>query len=87
MGWREKGRPGTGLKKIWFDGCWRGWKRGPSAIYRHPRTTQERRAWDPEYGRAKRSPWRLVNAWDDVPRDNWNTRSWKRYRSHQWRCR
>lgn len=54
-------------------------------MFRHPRTTQEKRRNDaePEFCRAKRRPSNLPDAYDDffiiVPR------SWKRLRRrHQW---
>jgi hypothetical protein len=50
---------------------------------RHPRTTQERREWSPEFGRAKRSRKRLVEAWDDIVTSE--QRSWKEHRRTQWR--
>jgi hypothetical protein len=52
-------------------------------MIRHPRTTQERRENQEEYGRASRGPKRLAQAYDDMsPR---STRSWKKHRKHQWK--
>lgn len=53
------------------------------SFYRHMRTTQERRLWDPEYGRAKRSRQRLVEAYDErIRRDQ---RTWKAFRKTRWK--
>ena len=49
------------------------------AIWRHPKTTQERK-WsfaDPEYVRGKRSARNIPNCWDDWTRTDWDNRSWK----------
>jgi len=62
---------------------------------RHPRTTQERRAngkrnfiiWD-EYKvpiRASRNMSNLVEAWDDIGRQDLSHRSWKRHRKTQYK--
>jgi|LakMenE01Jun11ns_1017448.scaffolds.fasta_scaffold8523918_1 hypothetical protein len=64
--------------------------------HRKPRTTQERRAngprcqwvWHDEYRvkyRARRSMCMLVEAWDDLPRSDYNFRSWKRHRRTQYK--
>lgn len=50
---------------------------------RHPRTTQEARLYDRELSRAKRSPARLPNSYDDIQRSHY--RCWKAYRSTQYR--
>lgn len=80
MGWREKNRP-----VAWGDRTvrWCGAKTHGGSYYRRPRTTQERRFWDPEFGRASRSLRRLPEAWGD----NWArpTRSWKRHRPTQYK--
>ena len=55
--------------------------------YKRPRTTQERRMFDPQYSRTKRNLRYLPNAYDDFPRgDVHNRRSWKeRYKiKKQW---
>jgi len=62
-----------------------GRKRASLGIFRQIRTTQERRRWDPELGRLKRSPHRLPNAWDEFIRRP--ERTWKRYRATQYRPR
>ena len=64
-------------------------------MFRSPRTTQERRAngrrsihVDGEYVvrlRPCRSMRNLVDAWDDVFRNDWSHRSWKRHRKTQYR--
>ena len=62
---------------------------------RHPRTTQERRANQRElYSefpdfvpyRGRRASHRLVNAWDDIPK-NRGDRSWKNYRRTQYKVK
>ena len=60
-----------------------GRKQTRYGFLRDMRTTQERRAWDEEYGRAARSAHRLVDAWDDVCRHF--ERSWKRHRRTQYK--
>ena len=46
--------------------------------YKRPRTTQERRMFDPKYSRVKRSPRYLPNAYDDFKRGDFHNRhSWK----------
>lgn len=90
MGWREKNRPegvggywfGTVLRNLSFSGHKRNYSGG---FYRHPKTTQERRLYDEEYGRSRRSTSRLIDAWDDTPRSDWRERSWKKHRRHQWK--
>lgn len=64
---------------------------------RNMRTTQERRAnqggqWIKDQGviipikiRPRRV--KLINAWDDIVRGDYNTRSWKRYRITQYRIK
>ena len=76
MGWREKNRP-EGVR-YWCGGHL-GWDR----IFRHPRTTQERRLWDDDYGRAARRKLPDVR-WDIFRRDR-EDRSWKRHRRRQWK--
>lgn len=50
---------------------------------RHMRTTQERRHWDAEYGRASRNRKGLPDAYDDFLR--YPQRSWKEQRATQYR--
>lgn len=65
---------------------WPGTKRrGACEWLRSPRTTQERRWYDQEFGRAKRNARRLVDSWDDIPRQDAGDRSWKRHRRTQYR--
>jgi len=64
----------------------------------HPKTTAEKRDWDklkleekenPEYvihTRASRASHLLPNSWDDKPRSNYRTKSWKAYRIHQYKA-
>ncbi len=61
---------------------------------RHPKTTQERRRWYSdielmsEYPELKlrhaRSEHLLPNSYDDISKDAWEDRSWKRHRNHQY---
>jgi hypothetical protein len=60
-----------------------GSKRGGYRWFREIRTTQERRHWDADHGRAARSPHRLPNAWDERTRHV--DGSWKRHRTSQFR--
>jgi hypothetical protein len=68
-----------------------GRRRGGSA-YRHVRTQAERRAnvfiyldeQEPP-ARAARSCSNLASLWDDLVRSDCGLRSWKHYRSHQWK--
>ncbi len=87
MGWKEKNRPACpdGLLQPFLWWHWGGRKRHWGGYLRYPKTTQERRLWDEEYGRAKRSPHNLVNAWDDIGRSDATHRSWKRHRKTQWK--
>ena len=50
---------------------------------RHPKTTQERRANQDEWGRARRNKANLVEAWDDVSR--LGQRCWKEQRKTQYK--
>lgn len=52
---------------------------------RNPRTTQEKRANQGGWRRAKRKPKNLPNAWDDILRSDMNHRTWKRHRRTQWK--
>lgn len=52
-------------------------------MHRKISTTQERRYNQEGWCRGKRR--RLPNSWDDIPRNDWRCRSWKRHRSHQWK--
>jgi hypothetical protein len=55
--------------------------------YRVPKIMNEKRQWDNEYGRRKRSPRCLPDAWDDYQRSDIRTRkSWKKCRKvkKQW---
>jgi len=54
-------------------------------LFRHPKTTQERRKFDKKYGRHKRCPSRLPNVYDDILRRDIEERSWKRHRKTQYR--
>jgi len=46
--------------------------------YKFPKSTQEKRLWSSVYGRLKRSPKNLPDAWDDYQRGDVSTRiSWK----------
>lgn len=54
---------------------------------RNMRTTQERRANQDGFCRAKRRANVLVNAWDDVVRQDMDHRSWKRHRKHQYKVK
>lgn len=56
-------------------------------LLRAMRTTQERRLWDAEYGRDRRAPHRLPNAWWDYLRSDWRHRTWKRHRRSQWKSK
>lgn len=55
--------------------------RGFCNWYRRPKTTNEKRQWDKEYGRAKRSIRNLPGSWDDINRGaliNWKKQSKKK---------
>lgn len=67
-------------------------------MHRQVRTTAERRenghrcsngiSYSDEHKvkiRAKRSMKMLPEAWDDILRQDWNFRSWKRHRKTQWK--
>lgn len=59
---------------------------------RLPRSTQERRqsqeTWEGLVKiRAKRNARNLPDAWDDVPRDDFDDRCWKRHRRHQYKVK
>ena len=61
-------------------------------MFRHPRTHNEMRSYDPEtlaeYGikiRGKRKPRNLPNAWDDYYRSDALSKSWKDHRGTQYR--
>lgn len=64
----------------------RKWSRY-SNLLRAMRTSQEKRFWDDEFGRLKRSPHRLPEYRDDYIRSDWKHHSWKRHRQHQWKPR
>lgn len=53
---------------------------------RHPKTTQEIRMWDRQYGRANRSPRHLPTLYDDIPTP-YNVRCWKKYRKTQYKIK
>ena len=59
-----------------------------NSYYKTPKTRNERRAWGNSegYGRARRSPINLPNAWDDHPRaDRYLDKSWKKNKiRRQW---
>lgn len=76
MSWKDKGRP---LDAIY----WAGKHNGVYGWLRQPKTTQERRLWDSEYGRSRRAPHRLPEAWDDIHRQV--QRSWKEHRRTQYK--
>ncbi len=77
MSWKDKGSP--------LDCCvhWRGGHYGGYRFFRHPKTVQEKRLWDREYGRARRSPRQLIDAWEDITRQV--QRSWKLHRRTQYK--
>ena len=53
--------------------------------YKIPRVMNEKRQWDNEYGRRKRSPRCLPDPWDDYIRADIHDRSWKRIKKRkQW---
>ena len=93
MGWREKNRPDNEVwLRVWSNhgrisyrmvNYWGGRKRKNGGMFVHIRTTQERRMWDEEHGRTKRSPRRLPNYWDEKIRDSQHT--WKKHRRHQYK--
>ena len=78
-------------RRHWW-GRWNpGSKRGNCCHYRRMKTTQERRwahAWDDEEfapkPRAKRQGHNLPDAYDDYWRGS-EGKSWKNYRTHQWK--
>lgn len=74
MGYEQAKHPG----RKW------SWKRY-GCLFRAMRTTQECRHWDAEYGRDRRAPHRLPNAWCDYVRSDWRHRTWKRHRRTQWK--
>lgn len=62
-------------------------------FYRRPRTQSERRLsfvikedGEPAIRKSRRASG-MPTFWDDLPRKGWRDRSWKRYRSHQWKLR
>ena len=68
------------------------------SYYRRLSTTQERHQcyseWDWEtlrservYYRGSRSPTSLLDSWDSYPRSNLRDRSWKQYRSNQYKIK
>ncbi len=91
MGWREKNRPeghcylyGNPMDGYRVMGMWCGWNSGGSCrSFRCIRTTAEKRDWDREYGRAKRSPRQLPMYEDE--RLRCVQRSWKKHRRHQYK--
>jgi hypothetical protein len=70
--------PGTG-KRVWCS------------QYRYPRTQSERRKNQPVLEddepviRNARMAFALPNAWDDRPRRDWGTRTWKAFRRTRWK--
>ncbi len=76
--WARKDYGSYGVSWPGTKGAWRG-------LFRHPKTTQERRKYDKEYGRGRRSPKHLTHAWDDMPRRDIEDRSWKRHRKTQYK--
>ena len=66
-------------------------KRGNGHYFRRPKTLQEKRwasAWDDEEfaprTRAKRTSRHIPDSYWDLQR-NWDGKSWKNYRKHQWK--
>jgi hypothetical protein len=53
--------------------------------FRHPRTTQERRASQDGYGRPARNLKNLPNSWDDIWAET--SRCWKQYRKTQYKVK
>jgi hypothetical protein len=67
---------------------WPGTKKWSGYRYfRHPRTTQERRKYDKQYGRKRRSPRNLPNTYDDLIRRDRDDKSWKRHRRTQYKMK
>ena len=54
------------------------------SYFRHPRTTQERRAAVDGWARARRSWKNLVNSYDDIQKDL-GDRCWKKFRKKQYK--
>lgn len=86
MGWKDKGRP-LGYESIhslyFIRGCWRGYKRKRGRWLRRMKTTAEIRHYDSEFCRAKRSPSRLPDYYEEfVIR---HQRSWKKFRKHRYK--
>lgn len=53
--------------------------------YKIPKVTNEKRQWDNNYGRIKRSPANLPDPYDDYPRADIYDRSWKKVKKRkQW---
>jgi hypothetical protein len=96
MGWRERNRPPSPEAIFWgyrADGTplllrpyvpWQG-SRTNGNCFRRIRTAQERRAWDPRYGRPGRSPAQLPEYHDEMMRHV--ERCWKRHRRRQYHVR
>lgn len=84
------------FRKIHGYGCYRYWHGGVfhsrGSHYRRIKTTQERRInagriaeeGEPPI-RGSRLPKILPSYWDDVQHTDYKDRSWKRYRSQQWK--
>ena len=53
--------------------------------YKTPKTSNEKRQWDQQFGRTKRNPKNLPDPWDDWPRADRYDRSWKqKKKKKQW---
>ena len=98
MRFDHRGRGGYLLRMYWDN--YLGFRNGPvpgtgvrgrfSNAYRHPKTTQERRANQgyEGYVRGRRTGYNLPSSWDDVGRSNWHSKSWKNQKVRkQWQKR
>lgn len=70
-----------------------GCRRSYAVFRRHMKTAQERRMhafFDIEAGepkpRASRTGWNLPSNYSDFTRSDWDSRSWKHRRKHQWKA-
>jgi hypothetical protein len=87
MSWKDKGAPIATDRPVGRFGHWWGSKRSRWNLHlRCPATTQEKRFWDAEFGRMKRSPRRIPGSHDDLVRSDYVHRNWKRHRSTQWQA-
>ena len=54
-------------------------------FYKTPKSMNEKRQWDDQFGRRKRCPSNLPDVWDDWPRADRYDRSWKTHKKRkQW---